>query len=69
MQNSSKSSAFHVLAQLTHVANKASANQVKATSDSQANALNHEINMVSNLGRMPRPWILWDLLRSKKETL
>jgi hypothetical protein len=26
-----------------------------------------EFEVISNLGRMPRPWILWELIRAKRE--
>jgi hypothetical protein len=27
------------------------------------------LEVLSNLGRMPRPWILWDLIPAKRDTL
>jgi hypothetical protein len=39
------------------------------TAENAVEPENIEFEVISNLGRMPRPWILWDLIRTKRDTI
>jgi hypothetical protein len=50
-------------------AKKASTDKAQETTQDAFEPSEANLEVLSNLGRMPRPWILWDLIRAKRDTL
>jgi len=48
-------------------AEKTDFEQAQASEKSTCNPVKPEIEVISNQGRMPRPWIFWELLRISKK--